>query len=417
MKLVRVFLALVGNNSSLIIAPLSSFLIYLVIVARSDFLADTLYFFLISAFALCTPIDGGLPYRIASGGCLRIGVIRMCRRVLTNLLKVLPLILIALLATIWFSPFGESANSVEIAFYACLGLCVVILKVLVDAVRVASLKSTRRVATDQLASLFGMFRLLIAVLVAGTVPFFPVFAVVLLIELICLLSLNDVSLGMLIAEPAKSLRRRSCWDRAYVKANLAYNSAFNVDRLVAFFFLSPESYRALIGVSSLYSMAILPHKLMENELLFPSSNRIQSPVLRTVIPAALCGLGSIGVVFALYMLGIKFSINFERTAQFTAVAWVSITCYYNRIWSISLRDFSIAYLAQVNLIASILAIISAFLVSDIYQMYVPVGLVMYSLANFVGVLRGSSSRSLDVVTYACACVAALVFSICALQLI
>jgi hypothetical protein len=409
-------IALLRNNSSLLAIPATSFCIYLVIAARSHLPADDLYFFLSAAFALCTVFDGGLPYRIAQGACKPFSLIRVCRRVLTNLFKAAPFIGLALGALIWMSPFAAKSSPGEAVAYAVLGLGVAITKVLSDTARVASLKSQHRIVTDQLTSAFGVLRLIVVLAIAGKVPYLPFFAVTLIAELTCITKINGVSLWTLVRAPRSAWHRRFRYDKSYLKANLAYNTAFNIDRVAAFYILEPTSYRALIGITSLYNMAILPQKLVENELLFPSTTRVYSHGILTMVPALFCGAGCAGLVIALHLLGRKFQADIATVTFIAASAWVTITAYYNRLWSIALRDFRIQFLAKVQLAASAAALTSAALGHEVYGDLIPAGLMAYSIVNFVGLFVGRLCRQADIAIYVSASAVGTAISFCVLPL-
>jgi hypothetical protein len=413
-KLIHDLVALLRNNSSLLSVPATSFCIFLVLATRSHLSADDLYFFLSAAFALCAVLDGGLPYRIAPGACNYFSFVRVCRRVLTNLLKAAPLVGFVLGTLIWLSPFTVKSGPGEAFAYVAVGLGIAITKVLTDTARVASLKSEHRITTDQLTTAFGVFRLLVVMVIAGELPYLPVLAATLLLELTCLARINGVAAWTLVRAPGKAWRRRFRCDGSYLKANFAYNVAFNIDRLVAFYFLLPSSYRMLIGVTSLFNMAILPHKLVENELLFPSTTRANSNGMHILVPSIFCGVGCAGLVIALHLLSLKFGTNLSNFLFAAAALWVFITAYYNRLWSISLRDFKIEYLAKVNLAASVVALISAALGNGVYGHFVPAGLLGYSIANFVGLFAGRLSRYADIAIYFGAASAGTAISFCLL---
>lgn len=416
MRPIHALISLLRNNSSLLVIPATSFCIYLVIAARSHLPADDLYFFLSAAFSLCTVLDGGLPYRIAPGACQPFSLIRVCRRVLTNLLKASPFIGLALIALIWMSPFAEKSSSGETLMYAGIGLGIAVTKVLTDTARVASLKSRHRSVTDQLTSGFGVLRLLVVLVIAGKAPYLPLFAITLIAELMCIIRINGVALWVLVGAPNSAFRRRIRFDKSYLKANLAYNAAFNIDRVAAFYILPASSYRALIGITSLYNMAILPQKLIENELLFPSTTREYSRRILTVLPAILCGAGCAGLVVALHLLSQKFELDIATLTFTVAAVWVTITAYYNRIWSISLRDFKIQFLAKIQLAASAAALTSAALGHEIYGDFIPAGLMAYSIVNFAGLFAGRLGRQADIAIYVSASAAGTAISFCALPL-
>jgi hypothetical protein len=408
------FVTLLRNNSSLMAVPATSFCIYLVIAARSHLPADDLYFFLSAAFALCAVLDGGLPYRLAPGAGNPGSLIRVCRRVQTNMLQAAPFIGLALVALIWLSPFAAKSSPPEVLAYAGLGLGITLMKALTDTARVASLKSVHRVVTDQVTSAFGLLRLIAVLAIAGKVPYLPIFAISLLAELICIARVNSVAPWALARKPRSVWRRRFRCDRSYLKANLAYNMAFNIDRLVAFYFLAPSPYRALVGITSLCNMAILPHKLVENELLFPSTTRKHSHFTHTVVPAIFCGAGCAGLVIAFHLLGGKLGTDITAITSVAAAVWVTITAYYNRLWSISLRDFKIAFLAQVNLAASAAALVAAFLGHEVYGHFIPAGLAAYSIVNFAGLLAGRLAHKADLMIYVVAAAAGTALSFGAL---
>ena len=392
-------MALLKNNSSLLTVPAASFGIYFVIAARSSFPADDLYFFLSAVFALCTVLDGGLPYKIAPGTSGPLALIRACRRVQNNLLLVAPFIGVGIVVLISLSPFAAKSSPLDVFGYATLGLLTSCLKVLTDTARVSSLKSRNRVVTDQLTSAFGLIRFILVLIIAGWVPYLPIFTATLAAELACVVRLNRVNLWAILCVPKYSWRWKLQFEGAYLKANFAYNAAFNIDRLAAFYILAAEPYRALIGFTSLYNMAVLPHKLVENELLFPSTKVARSQFSTTLFPAMLCGAGCAGIIVAQYLLTRKLAIDITGIAFAAAVTWVLITVYYNRLWSIALRDFNIAFLAKVNLVASVLAVIGAALGHVAYEHLIPAGLLAYSAINLLGLFVGREAYRRDFAIY------------------
>lgn len=406
MKPLLSVVALFKNNSSLLAVPATSFGIFLTIAARSHLPADDLFFFLSAGFSLCTVFDGGVPYKIPHGGGGRFSTTRACRRVLTNMLKASPFIGIALLTLISFSPFAKKSTVFEIIAYACLGLLIAIAKVLTDTTRIASMKTTHRVRTDQLAAAFSVFRLLVVLGVAGSVPYLPVYGLTLVAELYSLCRLSGISIQAAALPTWSTVRRRTKFDASYIQANLAYNAAFNIDRLAAFYFLPPNLYRGLIGITSLYNMSILPHKLIENELMFPSTPRTHSSLTQVVIPAAFCGAGCFGLLISLHLLGKKFSHETLHAVTFVvAASWMMITAYYNRLWSISLRDFKISFLAKINLFASVIAIVAAATGRELYELLIPTGLLAYSVTNFIGLAVGRLIHKVDLAIYVAAAAA------------
>jgi hypothetical protein len=130
-----------------------------------------------------------------------------------------------------------------------------------------------------------------------------------------------------------------------------------------------------------------------------------------VVPAIFCGIGCAGLAIALHFLGRKFKIEIPTIAFLAAAAWVAITLYYNRLWSISLRDFNVHYLAKVNLVASAAGVIAAVLGQVFYDYYFLVGLMVYSVINFFGLFIGRLMRKVDVAIYlSCAAAGTLVSS-------
>lgn len=403
MKLLRSVVALFKNNSSLLVVPASSFGIFLAIAARSHLPADDLYFFLSAAFSLCTVFDGGVPYKIPHGKGGKFSTTRACRTVLTNLLKASPLIGVALMILIAFSPFAKKSTVGEIIGYGCLGFLIAIVKVLTDTARVASLKTANRIWVDQLTSAFSIFRLLVVLAMAGAVPYLPVYGLALAAELFSLCRLNGIAILTVTLPTRSTWLRRIRFSASYIQANLAYNAAFNIDRLAAFYVLPPNLYHGLIGITSLYSMSMLPHKLVENELMFPSTQKTLSNLAQTVVPAVFCGAGCFGLVIALHLLGKKFSSDMLHPATYAAAAlWVVITAFYNRLWSISLRDFKISFLARINIFASIIAILAAAAGRELYHFLIPTGLLAYSAVNFIGLAGGKMINRMDFATYVAA---------------
>lgn len=415
MRLISSLSALLRNNSSLMVVPASTFCIYLVIAARSQLPADDLYFFLSATFALCSVLDGGQPYKIAPGAGNTFSMTRVCRVVQTNLLQAAPFIGLVMAALIWLSPFSKNSTAPVVLAYACLGLATAMVKTLTDTARIASLKSAHRIFTDQLTSAFGLLRLLLALACAGHVPYLPIFAISLLAEFVCIARINGVAPWTVARIPRSIWRRRFRYDEGYLKANLAYNVAFNIDRLAAFYILAPGPYRVLVGITSLYNMAILPHKLVENELLFPSTPRKASHFTSTVLPAIFCGVGCAGLVIASHILGRKLGTDIGAIASVASAAWATTTAYFNRVWATSLRKFKISHLAQVCLAASATALFAAAFGHDLYSHAIPAGLMAYSIVNFAGLFAHHLANKADLTIYLIAAAAGTVLSLGALS--
>jgi hypothetical protein len=381
------------------LVPASAFGIYLVIASRSHLAADNLYFFLSGIFALCTILDGGLPYKIAAGAGGSFSLIFVLRRVQENLLKAAPFLGLAIFILVWLSPFGKK-NSVFIIFtYSLLGLSAINLKVLVDAVRVVSLKSKNRIITDELTSAFGIGRFLLVLLLAGFIPYLIVFVLTLALELLCIFGINRINVWTLLRSTRSIFQSKLRFDKSYVKANFAYNLAFNLDRIAAFYILTPEYYRVLIGITSLYNMAILPHKIIENELLYPSGFAAVSRFGRIWLPAIFCGAGCMGLVIAVHLLAYKFRVDISGITYLVGILWVAITAYYNRTWSSSLRNFDIQFLANVNFAAATVSLLTVALGYSAYYYFVPLGLLLYSLVNFFGLFFDRALNKSDIGAY------------------
>jgi hypothetical protein len=398
-RLIFQFFSLLRNNSSLILVPASAFGVYLVIASRSHLAADDLYFFLSGIFALCTILDGGLPYKIATGAGGSFSLIFVLRRVQKNLLKVTPFLGLAIFILIWLSPFGKKNSFFIILTYSLLGLSAITLKVLVDAVRVVSLKSKNRIITDELTSAFGIGRFLLVLLLAGFIPYLIVFVLTLALELLCIFRINRIKVWTLLRSTCSIFQSKLRFDKSYVKANFAYNLAFNLDRIAAFYVLTPEYYRVLVGITSLYNMAILPHKIIENELLYPSGFAAVSRFGRIWLPAIFCGAGCTGLVIAVHLLAYKFRVDISGITYIAGVLWVAITAYYNRTWSSSLRNFDIKFLANVNFAAATASLLTVALGYSAYYYFVPLGLLLYSLVNFFGLFFDRALNKSDIGAY------------------
>ena len=380
----------VKNNSSLILAPASAFAIYLLISRHSQLQADDLYFFLGSLIAVATVLDGGLPHRTGTRGHTPFSRLRTLRQVRSNLLVVSPLLAIVLFAMVYVSPYGAAHSHGSVLAYAFLALATISAKLFADTLRITMYRSHRRMQAEYITSAAAISRLICAAVLVGRVPFLHLYLVTLLFECAVLAKIQGIPLRAMVALPTRSqLRLR--YSPSYVAANFAYNVSFNLDRGAGYFVLPSTEYRALVGVTSLYNMAILPHKLTENETLYPSLSKI-SPHAQAFFVLVGCGFLAVAVTL---LVGPSHAWALHYIMSI-GILWTALTCFYNHAWADKLRSFEIQGLSRVNLVATGISVVAVASVSLAYQVLIPVGLVAYSVANAVG---ASLSNAADMATF------------------
>lgn len=373
-------LRLVLVNSSVVVTPAGGFLVVIVLTQRSQLPEDSLYFFLLGLVGFMSLLDGGLPYQ-RLGPVTNHRFIRVMRSLVVNWSwSIVPFTCLVAAFTA-FTGYAQSHGAAWTALFVGIAVFAASAKLLADAARVLGLQTKSRSRINGLSSALALIRVGAALTLANRLPFLYAHAAVVAVELVVVLAIvrGPRLRGFRLFLP--TLRFKTRIFRDYVVANLGYLMGSSVDRIVAFYFTGAEAYRGIVLQLALYNMAILPHKLVENDMMFDA----RQAAIRRGVSLLMCAVGAAGLGAALWLQATHHSKSPELQWFLPAAGglWVAITILYNHQWAAALRSSTTTVLANGTRLAGVAALVAAVALGFLYSQLVLVGAVAYALTNIV----------------------------------
>ena len=370
------------NNLSLVIAPGANFAL-VVLLARYSYLPeDLLYFFVAGFIGMFSLLDGGVAYKFTHAPSART-VYSVCRQISDNVFILIIPIFVGLFFVTKFSPFGLSRKWPDVFFITLLVLFCGFIKVYSDALRALVLRSEKRIFSDQLASFMAVFRLIIAWAMVNHIPYIYTYAAALTIELI----INFKVLDFKIVNFFRAIRPRFFCRirlyRDYVRVNISYLISSNLDRVLSYYVLPGDVYRDFVVLLSIFNMSLLPHKVIENEMTFPSvadGKRGNSSKLMISLMLASCGSFALGCGFQI-IDNKSSSSHIGYESVIFASMWIASTLIFNRNWASKLRVREVQIISRDALLAGMIGASLGFFLMKWYGLLIPFVVFFYAVVN------------------------------------
>jgi hypothetical protein len=382
-------------NASLVVMPASNFLLVTLLTRYSLLATDTAYYFLAAWIGLMTLFDGGRALKVHAVKNKMV-VYRVIAIVSANLYKVSFPVWIVICIVISGAPFAKRSSIAVIVLCGAATVVCGFVKILADTLRTLALRSGARMQADWLASAFAIGRVAAAWIFLNKFAYPFTYFISVVVEFLVLMRLVGVPLKSIPRLLRPRIRRgfSAHWD--YVRVNLAYLASVNVDRIFAYYFIDERAYKNLILATSILNVSIMPHKLIENEIVFPSKRRVG--VLYSVDRPSMLALmmASVGAV----VIGCGFRIvnsgdNFDTALNvMVASIWLAVTLVYNKTWANLLHSGRTDNIARRTLIAGGVSFFAPFFLFPLYWNMIPVALFAYGMANMAALsVRDQSVRN------------------------
>jgi len=375
---------ILSSNLSLVVAPGVNFALVFLLARYSTLQEDLLFFFMAGLIGFTSLLDGGCAYKVAGRPSPK-RVFVVCRYISDNLSIFLLPVLIGFIGATLFTPFGKTNDLLSVIFISFTALFCGYIKVYSDALKVLALKTPSRKAADQLASVMAIIRLITALSFLNKVPYIFVYAVTLCVELLLNLRLVGLGFGSLLRALRPRFGCRIRVYRDYVQANLAYLLSANLDRILSYYVLSDGLYRTLVILVSIFNMSVLPHKVIENEMLFPSQSKergSESSIL--MISLLLASVGALAIGYGLQVIVNRSPIfHVGKATVFAACVWLASTIIFNRSWATKLRSRDTRVISRDTLLAGTGATFAGIFLMGQYELLIPIVLLTYAMINVV----------------------------------
>lgn len=382
------FIRLLLTNSSVLLAPASGFLVVLILTQESTLPEDTFFFFALGVVGFMSLMDGGLPYK-QLGQMTERRFARVMRSLTINWSWCIAPMAGTLVALTILTDFANDHPWKSTAILVFLALVAGSCRLFADSARILGLQTSQRSRINALSSLINVLRAVLAWIYVNSVPFIYIHTALCLIEMYIYLAVlrGPTPRGMALYRP--TFQRRARIFRDYVVANIGYLLGSSVDRIIAFYFVGSTTYKGIILQSAFYNMAILPHKMVEHEVMFSRADG--KP--RNSWSLLMCAVGAT-------CLGTALSLQANRNAQPASLSvlllvsgalWLAATLIYNRQWAVALRGRATTNLANGTRIAGLAAVVGAIVLSGMYTQWILVGALAYALTNVMFVARDRSA--------------------------
>lgn len=379
-------------NSSVLVTPAAGFVVVIVLTRLSHLSADALYFFLFGLVGFMSLLDGGLPYKnICPLTSFRYQ--KVVRSLVVNWSWAIVPVTVAISVATAFTDFAMTNDRFGTAGLVVAALFGATLKLLSDAVRVLGLQSPARGRINALCSVVSVLKATAAFGLVNRLPFLYSNAVLAIIELAAYLRVlhSTVPVTRIWHLLAPSLRFRPRVFRDYLVANIGYILGSSVDRIVAFYYVGADTYRGIVLQLALYNMALLPHKLVEAELVFGRQGGVAA--LRSVASPlmSLVGASLLGAALWVYVGHPRSASTWLLPAL--GAAWLAISITYNKQWAFALKTHQTRNLANGTRVAGAVAAALALAAGGMYERLILVASLSYAVINFAFALRYSRPSS------------------------